>query len=62
MSGPPVLEERPAYRRTLSRIHFTFLATSSKALFQSRHSFLARRSSNEVLLLREYTDSNLHHL
>ena len=49
MIGPPGLEERPAYRRTLGTRCFAVLAASSKALLQSRHN-LARRSSNEVLL------------
>lgn len=51
MIGPPGLEEPPAYRRTLGAIHFAAFAASSIASLKSRH-YLARRSSNEVLLKR----------
>ncbi len=59
MIGPPGLEERPAYSRTLGTIHFAVLAASSIALLKSRYN-LAGRSSNEVLFLTEYSDSGPH--
>jgi hypothetical protein len=46
MIGPAGLEERPACRRTLRKVHFSFLIASSKALFQSR------ASSGETLIKR----------
>jgi hypothetical protein len=61
MIGPAGLEERPAYRRTLGKIHFTFLAASCETLLESRHK-LAGRSSNEVLLKRSALSHRIYRL